>query len=56
MACEFVKLYEENPEEDKLDRIVDVLKGGGVVIYPQIQSMVWDVILRTPRLFSVSAN
>jgi len=34
MSCEFVKLYEENPEEDKLDRIVDVLKGGGVVIYP----------------------
>lgn len=34
MACEFVKLYEENPEGNKLDRIVDVLKNGGVVIYP----------------------
>ena len=34
MACEFIKLYEENPEEKKLLQIVDVLKAGGVIIYP----------------------
>lgn len=34
MAAEFIKLYEENPEIDKIDRIVRVLKSGGVIIYP----------------------
>lgn len=34
MPAEFIKLYEENPEIDKIDRIVSVLKSGGVVIYP----------------------
>ena len=34
MACELIKLYEENPQESKLDYIVDVLKAGGVIIYP----------------------
>lgn len=34
MSAEFIKLYEENPEIDKIDRIVRVLKSGGVVIYP----------------------
>ena len=34
MACEFVKLYEENPDERKLRKIVDVLEDGGVIIYP----------------------
>ncbi len=34
MACEFIKLYEENPEEKKLRKIVDVLRAGGVIIYP----------------------
>ena len=34
MACELIKLYEENPEEKKLRQIVDVLKAGGVIIYP----------------------
>ena len=34
MGCEFIKLYEENPQEDKLDHIVEVLRGGGVIIYP----------------------
>ncbi|OEK03312.1 threonylcarbamoyl-AMP synthase [Roseivirga sp. 4D4] len=34
MAAELIKLYEENPEIDKIDKIVKVLKSGGVVIYP----------------------
>lgn len=34
MSAEFIKLYEENPEIDKIERIVRVLKSGGVVIYP----------------------
>lgn len=34
MAAEFIKLYEENPEIDKIERIVSVLKSGGLVIYP----------------------
>ncbi len=34
MSCELIKLYEENPQESKLDHVVDVLRGGGVVIYP----------------------
>lgn len=34
MSCELIKLYEENPQESKLDHVVDVLRGGGVIIYP----------------------
>ncbi len=34
MAAEYIKLYEENPEIDKINRIVNVLKSGGVIIYP----------------------
>ncbi|RKQ50079.1 tRNA threonylcarbamoyl adenosine modification protein (Sua5/YciO/YrdC/YwlC family) [Roseivirga pacifica] len=34
MSCEFIRLYEENPEEGKLDHIVSVLRDGGVIIYP----------------------
>ncbi|OEK05757.1 L-threonylcarbamoyladenylate synthase [Roseivirga misakiensis] len=34
MEAEFIKLYEENPEIDKIDKIVDVLRSGGVIIYP----------------------
>jgi tRNA threonylcarbamoyl adenosine modification protein (Sua5/YciO/YrdC/YwlC family) len=30
----FLKLYPENPEEKKILQIVDVLKNGGVIIYP----------------------
>lgn len=32
--AELIKLYEQNPEQKKLDKIVEVLKGGGVIIYP----------------------
>ncbi|MCG8311446.1 MAG: threonylcarbamoyl-AMP synthase [Cytophagales bacterium] len=30
----FFKLYEENPEQKKIDRIVDILSNDGVIIYP----------------------
>lgn len=34
MSAAFIKLYEENPEQHKIDEIVKVLKAGGVIIYP----------------------
>lgn len=34
MAAEFIKLYPENPEIKKIQRIVEVLRDGGVIIYP----------------------
>ncbi len=34
MAAEFIKLYEENPEEKKILRIVEILRNGGIIIYP----------------------
>lgn len=34
MAAEFIKLYEENPEQEKIRHIADVLRDGGIVIYP----------------------
>jgi tRNA threonylcarbamoyl adenosine modification protein (Sua5/YciO/YrdC/YwlC family) len=30
----FLKLYEANPEQKKVDRIVDILRNDGVIIYP----------------------
>jgi len=34
MSAAFIKLYEENPEQHKIDEIVKVLQRGGVIIYP----------------------
>ncbi|WP_144604162.1 L-threonylcarbamoyladenylate synthase [Algoriphagus algorifonticola] len=34
MPAEFIRLYEENPEPRKVKEIVDILRDGGVVIYP----------------------
>jgi tRNA threonylcarbamoyl adenosine modification protein (Sua5/YciO/YrdC/YwlC family) len=34
MSAEFIKLYEQNPDERKIQRIVDCLNQGGIVIYP----------------------
>lgn len=34
MAAEFIKIYPENPEIKKIQRIVEVLRDGGVIIYP----------------------
>lgn len=34
MAAEFIKLYPENPDMRKVSRIVDILREGGIIIYP----------------------
>ncbi len=34
MKAEFIKLYPENPDERKVRQIVEVLRDGGVIIYP----------------------
>lgn len=34
MPAEFIKLYEENPDERRVRQIVDILQKGGVIIYP----------------------
>ncbi|PSL06393.1 L-threonylcarbamoyladenylate synthase [Cecembia rubra] len=34
MAAEFIKLYAENPEIRKIQKIVDILRDGGLIIYP----------------------
>jgi len=33
-SCAFFKLYEKNTEQNKLDRIVNILENDGVIIYP----------------------
>ena len=32
--AEFIKIYEENPSPKEISRVVDVLRNGGLVIYP----------------------
>jgi len=32
--AEFIKIYEENPDENRISEVVDVLRKGGLVIYP----------------------
>ena len=32
--AEFIKIYEDNPSEASIKKVVDVLKSGGLVIYP----------------------
>lgn len=32
--AELIKLYEENPEQKKIAKITDILKDGGLIIYP----------------------
>lgn len=34
MMAEFIKLYEENPNPKQVEKIVEVLRRGGLVIYP----------------------
>ncbi|WP_186754269.1 L-threonylcarbamoyladenylate synthase [Echinicola salinicaeni] len=34
MAAEFIKLYPENPNPRQVNRVVEVLRQGGIVIYP----------------------
>ena len=32
--AEFIKIYESNPDPRKIDKAVDILRKGGVIIYP----------------------
>ncbi|MGB0891297.1 MAG: L-threonylcarbamoyladenylate synthase [Flavobacteriaceae bacterium] len=32
--AEFIKIYNQNPNQKEIDRVVDVLRKGGLVIYP----------------------
>ena len=34
MAAEFLKIHPQNPEMRKINRVVDVLRNGGIVVYP----------------------
>ena len=34
MMAEFIKIYNENPNQKAIDKIVKVLKNDGVIIYP----------------------
>ncbi len=34
MPAEFVKIHPQNPEMRKINRVVDVLREGGIIIYP----------------------
>ncbi|WP_373399787.1 L-threonylcarbamoyladenylate synthase [Algoriphagus halophilus] len=34
MAAEFIRLYEENPDPRRISQIVNILRDGGVIIYP----------------------
>ena len=34
MAAEFIRLYEENPDPRRVQQVVEVLRSGGVIIYP----------------------
>src|SRR3954469_9106663 len=34
MAAEFLKIHPDNPEQRKINHVVDVLKNGGIIVYP----------------------
>jgi tRNA threonylcarbamoyl adenosine modification protein (Sua5/YciO/YrdC/YwlC family) len=34
MAAEFLKIHPDNPEQRKINHVVEVLKNGGVIVYP----------------------
>jgi tRNA threonylcarbamoyl adenosine modification protein (Sua5/YciO/YrdC/YwlC family) len=34
MAADFIKLYPDNPDMKKVNRVVDILRDGGIIIYP----------------------
>lgn len=46
--AEFIKIYEENPSQKKIDHVVNVLKKGGLIIYPTdtVYSLGCDVMNR----------
>ncbi|MGK7395577.1 MAG: L-threonylcarbamoyladenylate synthase [Candidatus Cyclobacteriaceae bacterium M3_2C_046] len=34
MAAEYIKLYPENPQQKKINQVVEILRNGGIIIYP----------------------
>src|SRR3954454_7668440 len=34
MSAVFLKIHPQNPEERKIKQAVEVLKGGGIIVYP----------------------
>lgn len=34
MAAEFIRLYEQNPDPKRIRQVVEVLRNGGIIIYP----------------------
>ena len=34
MAAELLKIHPQNPEMRKINHVVDVLKNGGIIVYP----------------------
>ena len=34
MAAEFIRIYEQNPDPKRVRQVVDVLRNGGIIIYP----------------------
>ena len=32
--AEFIKIYEENPNPKEIEKVVDLLRKGGLIIYP----------------------
>jgi len=32
--AEFIKLYNDNPNQKEIDKVVKILKNGGLIIYP----------------------
>jgi len=32
--AEFIKIYEENPNPKEIKKVIDVLRKGGLIIYP----------------------
>jgi tRNA threonylcarbamoyl adenosine modification protein (Sua5/YciO/YrdC/YwlC family) len=34
MAAEFIRLYEQNPDPKRVRQVVDILRNGGIIIYP----------------------
>ena len=34
MSVMFLKIYEENPSESQLEKVINILKNGGLIIIP----------------------
>ena len=34
MSAELIKIYPENPDPRRVQQVVEVLKSGGIIIYP----------------------